>query len=163
MMKILTPLIIGITLLSLISDVVPLSAQEVARYCNTRYGFCVSYPIHFRMEPPPANDDGRRFYDRNGFVMTASGINNALRDTLQTEMRSQSGDFDKITYRSQGENWFVLSGHKGVNILYRKTFVGNGSINHLYIEYPARLKAKYDETVAKVVRFFKPGSLEVDH
>jgi hypothetical protein len=66
MMKILTPLIIGIALLSLMSDVVPLSAQEFARYCNTRYGFCVSYPIHFRMEPPPVNDDGRHFYDRNG-------------------------------------------------------------------------------------------------
>jgi hypothetical protein len=47
--------------------------------------------------------------------------------------------------------------------VYRKTFVGNGSINHLYIEYPARLKAKYDEIVAKVVRVFKPGSLEVGH
>jgi len=65
------------------------------------------------------------------------------------------------TYRAKGGNWFVLSGHKGANILYLKTFVGTGSINHLYIEYPARLKTKYDEIVAKVARSLKPGRLEV--
>jgi hypothetical protein len=95
--------------------------------------------------------------------MTASGINNVLEDTLQTEMRSQSEGFDKITYRAKGENWFVLSGSKGAHILYLKTFIGTGSINHLSLEYPARLKAKYDEIVAKVARSFKPGSLEVAH
>jgi hypothetical protein len=161
MMKILNPLIIGIALLSLIRYVVPLSAQEYARYCNDRYDFCVSYPSHFGMESPPTNNDGRRFYDRNGLVMTASGSNNALADTLQTEMHSQGGHFDKITYRAKGENWFVISGHKGANLLYLKTFVGTGSINHLNIEYPARLKTKYDEIVAKVARSFKPGRLEV--
>jgi hypothetical protein len=163
MMKLLQPLNIGIALLSVISYVVPLSAQEYTRYCNSRYGFCVSYPSHFGMEPPPENNDGRRFYDRNGLVMTASGINNVLEGTLQTEMHSQSEDFDEISYRAKGKNWFVLSGHKGANILYLKTFVGIGSINRLYIEYPARLKTKYNEIVAKVARSFKPGHLEVAH
>lgn len=115
------------------------------------------------MEPPPENNDGRRFYDRNGLVMTASGINNVPEGTLQTEMHSQSEDFDEISYRAKGKNWFVLSGHKGANILYLKTFVGTGSINHLYIEYPTRLKTKYNEIVAKVARSFKPGHLEVAH
>jgi len=163
MIKILTPLIIGIALLSPVSWIVSPGTEESARYCNARYGFCVNYPSEFAMEPPPANDDGRRFSDRDGLVMTASGINNANEDTLQTEKRSQGEEFDKITYRAQGDNWFVLSGHKGDKILYLKTFVGRGSINHLYIEYPTRQQTKYSDVVAKVARSFKPGNLAVGH
>lgn len=163
MIKILIPLIIGIALLSPIGRVVSPGTPESARYCNPRYGFCVSYPSELGMEPPPANDDGRRFFDGIGFVMRASGINNANEETLETEMRSQGEDFDKITYRTQGTNWFVLSGNKGDKILYLKTFVGKGSINHLYIEYPARRHAKYSEVVAKVARSFKPGNVAVAH
>lgn len=95
--------------------------------------------------------------------MTASGINNVFRDTLQTEMLSQSKYFDRITYRAKDQNWYVLSGYKGQNILYLKTFVGNESINHLHIEYPASLKAKYDEIVTRIVRTFKPGRLDIGH
>jgi len=145
------------------STAAPLNAEVYARYCNDRYGFCVSYPSHFLTEPPPDNNDGRSFHDRNGMVVTASGINNVLMDTLQTEIHSCTEDFDTVTYQAKGKNWFVLSGVKGANILYVKTFVGVGSINHLYIEYPARLKTKYDAMVAEIARSFTPGRLKVAH
>ncbi len=162
-MKKLTPLIVAIALILLTSYAVPLRAQQYDRYCNARYGFCVSYPSNFRREPPPVNDDGRRFDGPNGLIMTASGINNVSDGTLETEMRSESESFDRITYRAKGKNWFVLSGHKGVNIGYLKAFVGSGSMNHLIIEYPASLRAKYAGLVARVGRSFKPGNLNVAH
>lgn len=162
-MKRLTPLIVAVALIFLASYAVPLKAQQYDRYCNARYGFCVSYPSNFRMEPPPENDDGRRFDGPNGLIMTASGINNVLERTVQTEMSSQGDSFDTITYRAKGRNWFVLSGHKGANIVYIKTFVGSGSMNHLVFEYPASLSAKYAGIVAKVARSFKPGNLGAVH
>ena len=162
-MKISTPSIIGILLLSLVGFVCPVSGEEYVKYCNGRFGFCICHPSHFGIEPAPVNDDGRRFYDGNGLNMTASGINNVLDDTLQSEMRSASEDFDKITYRAKGDNWFVLSGHKGANILYLKTYVGKGSANHLRVEYPADQKAEYDGIVARISRCFKPGRLDVGH
>jgi hypothetical protein len=60
----------------------------------------------------------------------------------------------------EGKNWFVLSGYKGKNIIYLKAFLGTGSINHLYIEYPTHLKKKYDGMVAKISYSFKQGNLE---
>lgn len=162
-MKRLTSFVIGTLLFYLLSDVVPLSAQESARYCNARYGFCVSYPIDFGVAPPPANGDGRSFYDRNGLAISVYGTNNALGRTLPTEMQAQNQEFDRITYQAQGENWFVLSGYKNANILYRKTFVGNDFINYLYVEYPAQLKAEYDAIVAEVEHSFTPGSLNVEN
>jgi hypothetical protein len=162
-MKISSSSIIGILLVSLVGFVCPVRAEEYVNYCNGRYGFCACYPKHFGVEPAPVNDDGRRFYDGNGLTMTVSGINNALDDTLQSEMRSESKDFDKITYRAKGDNWFVLSGQKGANIVYLKTYAGKGSINHLYIGYPAGQKAEYDGIVARISRCFKPGRLDVAH
>jgi hypothetical protein len=137
--------------------------QGYNKYCNARYGFCIDYPSHFKMEPAPDNDDGRKLLDGKGFLMIASGINNANDDTLTTEMHSQSEDFDKVTYRTKGKNWFVLSGYKGSDILYVKTCVGEGAINHLYIQYPSRRKTEYEHMVTKVSRSFKPGDLRNAH
>lgn len=138
-------------------------AQTYARYCNERYGFCVDYPEGLRKDPPPVNGDGRRFHDRNGFSMTVSGSNNSLDDSVTSEMESQTGDFDRITYRAQKKNWFVLSGYKGSEILYRKTYVGEGSVNHLHIQYPARKRKEYDAMVTRISSSFEPGDLEAAH
>jgi hypothetical protein len=71
------------------------------KYCNARFNFCVKYPVTFGMGPSPVNNDGREFYDRDGFFMTASGMYNVLENSLKDEMRSQEKDFDTITHRRQ--------------------------------------------------------------
>jgi hypothetical protein len=134
-------------------------AQSYKKYCNKRFGFCVEYPEDFGMEPAPTNNDGRAFYDGEGFRMTASGINNVMDETLKSEMLSQEQNFDSISYRTSGNNWYVLSGLKGNEIIYLKTFVGKGSINHLYISYPSRTKADYESIVNRISRSFVPGDL----
>ena len=138
-------------------------SQSYVRYCNDRYGFCVDYPGNLVMEPPPDNGDGRRFHDDTGFLVIASGINNVHDDTLSEEMSSQTKDFDKVTYRAKGKNWFILSGYKGSDILYRKAYVGRGAMNHLYIKYPSQYAKAYGETVTKISRSFKPGDLSDVH
>jgi hypothetical protein len=141
----------------------PVNSQDFAKYCNDRYGFCIDYPGNLTMNPPPDNEDGRRFHDSNGFLLIVSGSNNILNNTLETEMKSGSGDIDKITYRAKRKNWFVLSGFKGSDIVYLKTYVGKGAINNLYIKYPARMKMKYNGTVMKISQSFKPGDLKEAH
>jgi hypothetical protein len=131
--------------------------QAYTKYCNSRFGFCVSYPVNFGMGPAPDNNDGREFYDREGFSMTASGMYNVLENSLKDEMKSQEEDFDTITYHKVKNNWYVLSGYKKNNILYIKTYMGKETIYHLYIRYPAELKKNYDKIVSEIVHSFKPG------
>jgi hypothetical protein len=133
------------------------------KYCNDRFGFCLSYSASFQMDRAPENDDGRRFDNANGLVVTASGINNVSHDTIKSEMRAASDSFDRITYRAKGKNWFVLSGQKDDKIIYLKTFVGRGSVNHLVIEYPGPLKAVYRRAVGNIARTFKSGQLGIPH
>jgi len=141
----------------------PINSQEYVEYCNERYGFCVNYPSNLKKERPPDNGDGQRFKDGKGFLMIVSGTNNALDDNLKTEMASQSKDFDKITYQTYKNNWFVLSGYKGSNIVYLKTYVGRSSINHLYIQFPSSQKNEYDNIVTIISRSFKSGNLNDYH
>lgn len=163
MRKALKTSITGFFLILFVGYALPAGSQEYVSYCNDRYGFCVDYPSHFKMQSPPANNDGRRFYDGLGFTMTVSGINNVLDATLQSEMDSQSKDFDNLTYRVKGKNWYILSGYKDSSILYVKTYIGEGAINHLYLRYPEQQKAKYSRMVEKISGSLKPGDLKENH
>jgi len=133
------------------------------KYCNARFGFCVRYPASLMKDTAPENGDGQRFDNGNSLMMTASGINNVSHDTLKSEMRSAGEQFDRITYRAQGENWFVLSGMKGDKVIYLKTFVGPGSVNHMVIESSVPLKDLYRTVTANIARSFRPGQLSVSH
>ncbi len=95
--------------------------------------------------------------------MTASGINNVSGDTLESEIFNQSKSIDEITYRKKGKNWFVLSGFKGSEVLYIKTFIGAESINHLSMRYPAGHKTLYDDIVHKISHSYKPGDINAFH
>lgn len=150
----------GLLFLFLLFSIIQLRAQQYTLYCNGRFGFCFSYPKDMKSDPPPDNGDGICVRDGHGLVITCSGIGNVLFDSVQSEMESTSKRFDKITYKAKGNNWFVLSGYNGKNILYIKTFIGKEQINDLYLEYPKELKDKYDKIVSKVIRSFKPGDLD---
>jgi hypothetical protein len=152
-----------LALLLLVSLATGAIAQEYSKHCNSRYGFCLSYPKELKMQPPPMNDDGRLFQGQDGFHMTAAGMNNSANARLQGELLDQKKEFDKITYQKAGTDWYALSGYKGSEVLYLKTYVGKGSLNHLYISYPASLKAKYDKIVDVISKSFTPGPLDTAH
>jgi hypothetical protein len=141
----------------------PALAQSYKKYCNERYGFCVEYPEDFGMEPAPTNNDGRVFYDGEGFRFSASGINNVMDKTLKSEMLSQEQNFDTVSYRTSGNNWYVLSGLKENKIIYLKTFVGKGAINHLHISYTSSMKNEYKSIVTRISRSFVSGDLGEAH
>jgi hypothetical protein len=149
--------LITIILISLFAISHANAQQAYTKYCNSRFNFCTLYPVNFGMGPAPDNNDGREFYDREGFSMTASGMYNVLENSLKDEMKSQEEDFDTITYHKVKNNWYVLSGYKKNNILYIKTYMGKETIYHLYIRYPAELKKNYDKIVSEIVHSFKPG------
>ncbi len=108
-----TLLVRGVVLLLLCAVSSGAQEQTEKEYCNARFGFCFSYPAHFEMDPPPENDDGRVLRDGDGCVVTAWGGYNVLEETLAEAMTSRSADFDTVTYRAKGKNWFVLSGYRG--------------------------------------------------
>ena len=153
----------GAIIVLLIILAVKSEAQNNLSYVNERYGFHLNYPVFLVSAPKPGNGDGIRMYDKKGFVLVASGINNSSGETFQSELNTQWENIGKISYGVRGENWFAISGAKGDKIIYVKSYVGPGAINHLYIEYPIELKDKYDKVVEAIAKSFMPGDLSKGH
>ena len=60
-------------------------------------------------------------------------------------------------------NWFAISGVKENKIIYIKSYISTGSINHLYIEYPKEQRDRYDKIVEAIAKSFTPGDLSKNH
>jgi len=138
-------------------------AQNNLVYENIRYGFQMSYPAFLISAPSPANGDGIRMYDKKGFVVVASGINNISEISFQSELQTQRESIGKISYGVRGSNWFAISGIKENKIIYIKSYIGAGAINHLYIEYPKDQRGRYDKIVEAISKSFTPGDLTKNH
>lgn len=154
---------LSIIILLIVILAVKSAAQNNPKYVNARYGFQMNYPAFLISAPNPQNGDGIRMYDKKGFVLVASGINNVSGITFQSELNNQWESIGKITYGVKGSNWFAISGIKDDKIIYIKSYIGTGSINHLYFEYPKDQKDKYDKIVEAVSKSFRPGDLSISH
>jgi hypothetical protein len=139
------------------------NGQDELKYCNSRFGFCFSYPAFLISAPPPVSGDGIRIYDKKGFFLAVSGINNTLGDTFESELQIQFKNIGTMTYGRRGSNWFAIAGFKDNKIVYIKEFIDSGSINRIYIEYPQDKKDKYDKITDTISRSFKPGNLTGNH
>jgi len=124
------------------------------RYCNARFGFCVDVKRSWGKEPAPANNDGRSFFDNEGFKMSVYGSYNALDQNLRAHQEGYRSELDQITYQPIKHNWYVLSGYKGSEIIYIKTFLNNKTFYTLYIRYPKALQGRYNPIVSRLSKSF---------
>jgi hypothetical protein len=139
------------------------STQPAKKYCNGRFGFCITYPASFISQPPPQNDDGLIFLsqDNNAEIRTFGSLAIGDFDKLQKEFTMASGHM-QLTYKKITKDWFVFSGvDKAGKIVYRKTvkkkinYMGDEGVavfQTLMITYPAsqnKLYAPYCSVIAK--------------
>ncbi len=139
-------------------------------YVNDRYGTVIDYPADlFSPLPPPTNNDGRRFAtsdDRAGFYVFAQY--NALGDSLETLYGADlaaSAD-EQIAYKqikpgAQSDGWFVVSGYRGPDIFYRKTFLSSDGLLQVFeIRYRRELKSQFDAVVSRMAGSFAGAGVQ---
>lgn len=135
--------------------------NEYGAYNNPRFGYSISIPEGFIPEPPPTNGDGRSFYSQDG-KGRLSVWGNHFPQTMGFNPQEYfewvvSQTEGIITYKTIEGNWFVISGYKGDDIFYQKTFSGDDE-NTFLIMYPKDQKATYDDIVTTLDRSFKPSA-----
>jgi len=149
-------------------DQAPATTQVVAEdwrtYVSDRFGTAIDYPSDlFKMLPPAANDDGRRFIASGGeasFVVLAS--HNAFQRTL-SELQDDdlaSGDYGSVTYRRMGDDWYALSGYRGDSIFYRKVILAGEIIHAFEATYPRIQRGAFEPVIARMAESLSPGSPE---
>ena len=137
-------------------------AQGLRKYANERYGFTMSYPSDFIMDPPPYNGDGRRFTKGDHCIVLGFGQNNVSDETLRSRSRSTKSIFAKVMRHASGRNWFSYAGIVGDKIVFVKSYVGTGSINEMRIEQP-KSETPCSVKVTEVEKAFSPGDLNEGH
>jgi hypothetical protein len=132
-------------------------------YCNSRFGFCISYPSNFKAQGESDNGDGQEFLSMDG--KSSLLVYRDGRDVLyesDSECKNQSflsdvtsDDTKKVTYKQMGDRFYVVSGYEGSSIFYQKTIFTNEGMMTAIFTYPTSQKAKYDSYCVKVFETFK--------
>ncbi len=162
----MTPFAWLVTAVLCFATAAPAVAQTAPKwrtYQNDRYGTTIDYPDLFKAEPPPDNDDGRRFKSADGAEFAVFASYDALDLDLAGYQKSILENLDPgkaVTYQAHGDNWFVISGTKGDGIFYERYMLSHGKemSEGFVMSYPAALKQIYDPIVARMAKSFRSGT-----
>ena len=137
------------------------------QYKNARYGFTMTYPSSFVLDPDsiPEGGDSARFWttDRRATAVV-TGIRNGLGQSLNDLLEEATKDVTEnshgtITYTRARDNWFVISGFIGERIFYRRSFLSDRSrvIGSLWIEFPRTMRPCFEDAVSMMSLSFRPS------
>ena len=140
---------------------------EPMQYKNARFGFTMTYPSNFVLDPEsiPEGGDSARFWtlDRRATAVV-TGIRNGLGQSLTDLLEEATKDVTEnshgtITYTRTRDNWFVISGFIGERIFYRRSFLSDRSrvIGNLWIEFPRSMRPCFEDAVSMMSLSFRPS------
>ena len=142
-------------------------AGQPMQYKNARFGFTMTYPSSFVLDPDsiPEGGDSARFWtpDRRATAVV-TGIRNGLGQSLADLLEEATKDVTEnshgtITYTRTRDNWFVISGFIGERIFYRRSFLSDRSrvIGSLWIEFPRNMRPCFEDAVSMMSLSFRPS------
>lgn len=145
-----------------------LRSGQPLEYKNPRFGFTMTYPSTFVLDPDsiPEGGDSARFWTRDRrATAVVTGIRNGLGQSLEDLMKEATQDVTEnshgvITYSRTRGNWFVVSGFIGERIFYRRSFLSDRSrvIGNLWIEFPRHMRPCFEDAVSMMSLSFRPSA-----
>lgn len=80
---------------------------------------------------------------------------NARANDLESAFASSSSAADRrVTYKTRGNNWFVVSGYKKGQIFYQKTRLAGHSLHSTVLTYPPSERERMNPVVERLNRSF---------
>jgi len=137
------------------------ASPALADYCNNRYAYCLSYPKDLVPQPESGNGDGRIFTDKNGkevlrvygtAALDMDGNPTTLKAQYQSELK-QPGR--KITYKTEGKGFYVISGYENGHLFYQKTISNSEGFCYAILTYSEDQRSTYDPLCAQLFGSFK--------
>ena len=129
--------------------------------CILHNSCCFDYPqnlsVKYKTEHEITAAENKEFYMR---ISEGINLKNGKRVDIEKDREEMKKYFDKVIYRHMGKGWYVLSGYRGNEILYVKSYITPGYICRLQMWYHRRNKEKYDKRVTRISRSFKVGRIE---
>lgn len=141
--------------------------DSYCHYFNEKYAYSIDYPCSLTPQREPDAHDGQVFLSKSspmnlrvwGAFSNWSGEERSISLEMQDAVKNLANDElpqPKLTYKTLGKNFFVLSGMSKQKIFYIKTIKGNGVFATMMLTYPASQKKTLDAAVKRIA-----GSLKV--
>jgi len=151
------------------ADNTKLGPAKVAykNYVNSKYGYSVEYPTFLVPQGEPDAHDGQKFISESSPMRMSvwgtysnwmSGEDMTIQQELDWTLQNLQSDdrtSPRLTYKSQGRGWFVISGTSGPGVFYQRTVSSHGVFATVLIEYPRSAKVEFDSIVTHVARSLK--------
>jgi hypothetical protein len=136
-------------------------------YTNFRWGYRIEVPNSLVAQPEPENGGGLEFISTDGQValLTYGQWDMDLGEVSLAESQRDNewgwiGTKGRITYRSRGKTWFVISGisEKG-RIFYQRhdriQLAGSACFMTFSISYPQKFKKQWNPQTERIARSFR--------
>lgn len=133
--------------------------QQYGQYTNERFGYSFIYPEDLLL-PQGESADGasQQFVSADGETVVAVGAapnpTGMTFDEAYAQAR-QTGGGREVTYKTSGENWYVVSGTEGTRLFYEKVFLIGDTFKALSISFPRQYRAQYHDLVEEMSNSFK--------
>ena len=137
-------------------------------YRNPHWGFAVTYPSIFALDPGSVTEGGAslRFWtaDRRATAVVTA-LRNGMGQSLSDLRREAKRDIVEngrgtIGHEGGGNGWFVLRGSVAGHLFYRRTFLARGGriIATLWIEFPPGMPPCFEAAVAMMSLSFREAA-----
>lgn len=135
-------------------------------YQNSRYGYRIDVPEFLNNKRYADNGDGGIFYNDDESVSLSVYGHHHLPELYSPMVTNVKQLFEHekrtrdyvINYDVQKDNWFVISGNRGDEVVYERYFFkSDDTVNVFSIVYPRSREKEFDEIVTHISKSFKTG------
>lgn len=137
--------------------------QEKAyeKYINPRFGYSLSYPDKFKITKESDNGDGVELNFEDSKIIVY-GSNNVLQDSAKSLYESELKEISKKDLiESSLENiTYYIKWKEGDFLKYKKSTVGEESINSFEVIYPLSKEKEFVDIISKLSGTFKTPNVD---
>lgn len=131
------------------------------KYINPRFGYSLSYPDKFKITKESDNGDGVELNFEDSKIIVY-GSNNVLQDSAKSLYESELKEISKKDLiESSLENiTYYIKWKEGDFFKYKKSTVGEESINSFEIIYPLSKEKEFVDIISKLSGTFKTPNVD---
>lgn len=133
------------------------------KYCNEKYGFCISFPESDFTVTENENGEGAIIASNDGLAQIdihrgnldgniTGGVNN-LKQAYDTDIKQRGAR--ELSYNAFESTHYILMGLEGKVILYQKTIISKGEIVTAIFTYHDKAKGTYYPMIEPIFKSFK--------
>lgn len=140
---------------------VEIKEEKFQKYLNPRFGYSLNYPDKFKITKESDNGDGVELSFEDGKIIVY-GSNNVLQETAKSLYEEDLKEIHKkdIMESSIVKETYIIRWKEGNFIKYKKSVVGEESINSFEVIYTLSKEKEFNDIVIKLRESFKTPNVD---